>query len=458
MGDAFNRGDSISSSYNEQLARSAHNSKMKVTDIEGQTPRFYFDRVYNAHIGTFQRAYCDSATDNTITLSYVDHEISIEFDIKGDPKDERATIAPITQVRIVDFKHNINIACDYELREIFAFFHNKPLEEYRDSELDNYFASVPANALLEIPVTLEVLSQGRNFFRNFLAHLMNRIEVTIGEGDSFANAETRQRLTIKGLSDEMVAFLKNQKEVYDFSQLYHNFEFLPGAGGNTLEYIYAHVISQNVVYSIKDSGDYVSKTIHEFAEPSIQANENVKPFMQRWLKEFDLGVDYELTSIGGESHIVNIKSEDGKLTNLADKGMGAIQLIVLFCRLATIVAKKVHDDESQRVIIEEPEQNLHPSYQSKLADFFYIMNKEHKFRFLIETHSEYLIRKTQVLVKRDGLAKEGAENPFFVYYFGGDNADGKPYYQMRYRSDGRFVNKFGKGFFDEAANLAYEIF
>ena len=33
----------------------------------------------------------------------------------------------------------------------------------------------------------------------------------------------------------------------------------------------------------------------------------------------------------------------------------------------------------------------------------------------------------------------------------------KPYYEMKYQKDGNFSNDFGKGFFDEASNLAFEI-
>ena len=46
-----------------------------------------------------------------------------------------------------------------------------------------------------------------------------------------------------------------------------------------------------------------------------------------------------------------------------------------------------------------------------------------------------------------------ANNPFKVYYF---PTDGNPY-EMQYRKDGNFSNEFGKGFYDEANNLLFEI-
>ena len=48
-------------------------------------------------------------------------------------------------------------------------------------------------------------------------------------------------------------------------------------------------------------------------------------------------------------------------------------------------------------------------------------------------------------------------NPFMVYYFDGENKK-TPYYPMGYRTDGKFSNEFGSGFFDTAANVAFELF
>ena len=145
---------------------------------------------------------------------------------------------------------------------------------------------------------------------------------------------------------------------------------------------------------------------------------------------------------------------------LADLGMGSIQVMIILFRLASMIsyytAWDIPEPDGKTVlptiIIEEPEQNLHPALQSKLAELFYQVNSDYGFRFIIETHSEYLIRKTQVEVaKHKG---EEWENPFAVYYF---PVEGTPY-PMEYRTDGKFSNEFGKGFFDEASELAFQIF
>ncbi|MDD6701441.1 MAG: AAA family ATPase, partial [Bacteroidales bacterium] len=110
---------------------------------------------------------------------------------------------------------------------------------------------------------------------------------------------------------------------------------------------------------------------------------------------------------------------------------------------------------SKFIIIEEPEQNLHPRLQSKLADLFAAVAEDESYNFLVETHSEYLIRRTQVLVAEMNLTEEELEkqNPFKVYYFPHNGSA----YDMKYLPSGRFDNKFGEGFFDESAKWHLEI-
>lgn len=226
-------------------------------------------------------------------------------------------------------------------------------------------------------------------------------------------------------------------------------------------YIQAHGVTQQMLYTIEDKNDFVAQVIHKFARYGIKSGQKPDSFIKKWMLEFGIGKDYEIRSIGGEGYQVIIKS-NGKEMDLADFGMGSNQLIVLLFSLATIMFEEGHQDKDgcnsnvpKFIIIEEPEQNLHPRLQSKLADLFLEVAKDPSYKFLIETHSEYLIRRTQVLVAEMNLNKGELEsqNPFKVYYFPGD---GVPY-DMKYLTSGRFENKFGNGFFDESAKWHLEI-
>ena len=101
------------------------------------------------------------------------------------------------------------------------------------------------------------------------------------------------------------------------------------------------------------------------------------------------------------------------------------------------------------IIVEEPELNLHPALQSKLAEFFHKVNTEFEMKFIIETHSEYLIRKAQLFVAENEYTTDAGlnPNPFKVNYFDLENGP----YQMNFTVNGKFDRNFGEGFYDEAS-------
>ena len=204
----------------------------------------------------------------------------------------------------------------------------------------------------------------------------------------------------------------------------------------------------------------------------------VDSFMNRWIEQFEIGkaislhVDKE--GLGVQIRLHKTDDDEGRI--LADEGYGITQLVSILLQIETAIlsaqGEKVNKHfrmemldhykteefhyEINTIAIEEPEIHLHPKYQSLLADMFQEAYEKYNIHFIIETHSEYLIRKAQVFVARHQYDNEDDMNnqsPFKVYYVPRDD---KPY-EMEFCPDGRFKNEFGKGFFDEATNLAFEI-
>ncbi|WP_303030723.1 AAA family ATPase [uncultured Duncaniella sp.] len=230
-------------------------------------------------------------------------------------------------------------------------------------------------------------------------------------------------------------------------------------------YIEAHNASHDTALSIKDKENYLAQTVAEFFTlmPSSMQRD-IDQWICKWLKEFKIGNDFEINLLNsGETLTVDVivgsNSLDPRLSRipLGKLGTGSIQLFILILKIATTLSKLQRENSVNNkyiIIVEEPEQNLHPALQSKLADFFYeVYNLTNgHINFIVETHSEYLIRRTQVFVAKNNYTEKtlDTENPFKVYYF---PEEGIPY-DMEYLTSGRFKNKFGKGFFDEASNSA----
>lgn len=225
--------------------------------------------------------------------------------------------------------------------------------------------------------------------------------------------------------------------------------------GISAEYIYAHSASQNIFYNTADKNDYMAKAIHRYYREKIVAGSTPHTFVKTWMKKFGIGDDFEIVSFGGEAYRFYIYEGKDRM-DLADKGMGSNQIMILLISLASMIRRYEHTYAKPFVVVEEPEQNLHPDLQRMLTELFAYVNKQYGFRFIVETHSEYMIRRSQVLVAEEEFKNEKdlSENcPFKVYYF---PKDGEPY-DMEYTITGRFGKQFGKNFYDASARDAVEL-
>ena len=114
------------------------------------------------------------------------------------------------------------------------------------------------------------------------------------------------------------------------------------------------------------------------------------------------------------------------------------------------------NDDPNILILEEPETNLHPKLQSQLANLFADVRSKFNTQFLIETHSEYMVRKFQYLVAKGEMKPED----IVIHYFHDPNniPAGEPQVKkITILEDGSLSDDFGAGFYDEAANLELEL-
>lgn len=241
---------------------------------------------------------------------------------------------------------------------------------------------------------------------------------------------------------------------------------------SSFQYVEAHNASHDVILKIDDKNNFLSQTVNNYfttVNPNDIFYENVTihSWIAKWLKELHVASNFEILREGeGTAYRVKVVKENEAgikyKEDLGKLGTGSIQIFILLLKIGISIKRWKETGQSCIINIEEPEQNLHPALQSKLAELLYQIFKKSDgaIRFIIETHSEYIIRNTQVivydLVKTKNILNEeklNVTNPFKVYYFPSNRVP----YILNYRIDGYFKNDFEPGFFDETENLVLKI-
>jgi len=171
-----------------------------------------------------------------------------------------------------------------------------------------------------------------------------------------------------------------------------------------------------------------------------------REYLTKWMRKLELISNFEevqIKNIAQAGYEIILKNKKTNTeTNLADCGFGVTQVLTLLLEFAI--------DENKQYLIEEPEANLHPALQSKLAELFCVNLPGRNF--IIETHSEYMVRKFQHLVAN----KELNPKDIIIHYFWKD--DDKAFSkQIDILPNGQLSESFEKGFYDESVNLKFEL-
>jgi predicted ATPase len=182
-------------------------------------------------------------------------------------------------------------------------------------------------------------------------------------------------------------------------------------------------------------------------------------FFQKWCEEFEIaGFNSEQITREEDSRKelrLNINTGEG-LRNMTDVGYGISQISLLIHSLFHIAENK---KSTYTIILEEPETGLHPNFQSKIAEFLVEFQKLTRHQLIIETHSEYFIRKLQLMTAQNKIK---SDDTIIHYLFHPKDPQsllmGEQLRTIRIKENGHLSKEFGSGFLDEADNMALSIY
>ncbi len=174
-------------------------------------------------------------------------------------------------------------------------------------------------------------------------------------------------------------------------------------------------------------------------------------------------IKIEITDTTGFIYLI----KNGVEYPIIEEGSGAAKLVSLLLFLIKNGVYDIHLHNSQNpqssnkfiklLFIEEPESNLHPDLQSKLADILIDFINQYNVGLIIETHSEYFIRKLQYLIS----TKKIVNDKISLNYFERKVKNKKSTIiisEIPINKEGVLEKEFGSGFLDEANNLSIDLF
>jgi predicted ATPase len=177
----------------------------------------------------------------------------------------------------------------------------------------------------------------------------------------------------------------------------------------------------------------------------IHEDEEYKKKIIKFLEIIDL--PFEIRSKLDDNGNINLSFENKKISNLEntskeiplDQSGNALKSILLL--LADILRSK-----ESVIILEEPENKLHPKIQGNLIELLTSITNENRNQILIETHSEHFLLRIQKLIREKKIKPSDIA---INYVYLDENGQGSKIDHMELDDSGKFLNKWRHGFFNE---------
>ena len=216
--------------------------------------------------------------------------------------------------------------------------------------------------------------------------------------------------------------------------------------------------------------DLTSKTIikQRFFNIYLSKNSVELSFFEFWLNEFCGKKHSEKATFIRDcvNQELKIKNFKGEYRSYKEEGVGLQKILFLLTEIVLLAyqnrifttARSEEIDltgvcayKKGVLTLSEPESNIHPDFQSKMIDLIVDTACRFNIQFLIESHSEYFIRRLQYWTIKKKLHK----GDVVINYF--DNKKGASISPIYINKDGGCSRDFGTGFIDQTPRDLREI-
>ncbi|MGG1140364.1 DUF3696 domain-containing protein [Bacillus mycoides] len=218
--------------------------------------------------------------------------------------------------------------------------------------------------------------------------------------------------------------------------------------------------SESSFLDVGKNGENASMILRQADRSKTNLLNNVS----KWFAE-STGYNIKIEEIENSNLFKIVVAEENKSVshNIIDAGYGFAQVLPI---VTQIYYENNVDDEIKRnlsrfgnkkiFVIEQPELHLHPAAQSSLADLFVEkIQKSKDAKFFIETHSEHLIRKLQVLIADPN--NKITPDDVAIYYIDKKEGGSSFIRRMEISPSGQFLEKWPSGFFDKSFELSRDL-
>ena len=137
----------------------------------------------------------------------------------------------------------------------------------------------------------------------------------------------------------------------------------------------------------------------------------VEEYVAYWLKELGLIHSFRVNEIASGSGLYRVfvkRNEKSSEVLIPDVGFGVSQIL-------PVITLCYYAPEGSTLLIEQPEIHLHPKVQAGLADVFIDAINNRRLQIIVESHSEYFIKRLQRRIA-EGTYSNDMSSLFFCDY------------------------------------------